>query len=91
MPNVETPELGDLARDRVSGYEGIIIARTEWLNRCIRVGLQARGSQASGKPLDDCWCDIEQVEILQKGAYALKKSQTGGPMPTPQRLADPTR
>lgn len=32
--------MGKLVRDKISGLEGIVVARTEWLYGCIRLNVQ---------------------------------------------------
>lgn len=43
-------QLGDIARDTVTGYQGTVIARTEWLNGCWRLTLQSNTLDKEGKP-----------------------------------------
>ena len=35
-------QLGGRVKDKVSGFEGIAVARTEWLYGCIRIEVQAK-------------------------------------------------
>ena len=35
-------QLGDRVKDKVTGFEGIAVARTEWLYGCIRIEVQAK-------------------------------------------------
>lgn len=44
--------LGDKARDPISGYEGICVARTHWLNGCVRATLQADKSRTGSLTSD---------------------------------------
>ena len=87
-PTIETLKLGSLARDTITGFEGVIIARTEWLNGCVRVSLQPRELK-DGKPIEAICFDIQQVTLVEPGAGATK--QSGGPMPNPSRAPDPAR
>lgn len=74
--------LGSKVRDKVTGYTGIAVARTEWLNGCVRISVQ--GKAAKGKLPDDThWVDIEQVEVISKPAMK-KAKPSGGPMPDPK-------
>jgi hypothetical protein len=65
-------KLGDLARDKISGFEGVITTWTNWLNGCVRVGLTPKKLH-DGKPIDSCVFDIEQVELVTESEP--KKSQ----------------
>lgn len=33
-------KVGDKVRDRVTGFKGVAVCRTEWLNGCVRIGVQ---------------------------------------------------
>ena len=83
-PNVS---LGDKAKDTITGYEGIVVAITEWLNGCRRITIQPQALH-DGKPIDSHTFDAEQIEVVSVAApVALKK--TGGPSISPVRSADP--
>jgi hypothetical protein len=71
-------QLGDRARDRITGFTGIVIGKTEWLNKCSRFGLQAEKLDG-GKVVDAQWFDSEQVELVKAGVIVINKLKTGGP------------
>ena len=75
--------LGRLARDTVSGFEGIIESRTEWLNGCFRIGLAPNHLDKDGKMLDSKAFDAEQIEVLPEQVQEEKPAErrTDGPMP----------
>ena len=82
------PTLGDLVRDRITGFEGIVVAETKWLNQCVRLTVTSRKLKDDQKVADMSF-DITDVELLEKdplGYYDHPKN-TGGP----PRAADPTR
>lgn len=82
-------ELGDVARDRVTGFEGVVIANTQWLNGCDRLSLQPR-KLVKGKPVDTMVFDRPQLERVSQ--QVLKASRkTGGPQANPERHEDPSR
>ena len=56
---------GDLIRDKVTGFKGIAIATTKWLNGCIRVGIQPRDLDKDGKMIEEKWFDIDQLEFIE--------------------------
>jgi hypothetical protein len=82
--------LGDKVRDRVTGLEGIVVAKTEWLNGCVRVVVQTRLDK-DGKVPDGYNVDVEQLEVLEKDVMQRKEAPTGGPMPSPARHPAPQR
>ncbi len=71
--------LGQRARDRITGYVGVVVGRTEWLNGCVRFGIQSELLKY-GVPTETQWFD-----------EAASAPARGGPMPAPSRLADPGR
>jgi len=68
-------KLGEKGKDIVSGFVGIATARTEWLNKCIRIQLTSQKLK-DGKPIDD-WFDEDQIIRINKGVNAPKKEYTG--------------
>jgi len=82
-------ELGVEAKDKVTGFKGIILSRTEWLNGCKRYALQSRKLDA-GKVIEVQYFDEEQIEIIGNG-IAVRQRPTGGDRPAPMRALDPPR
>lgn len=80
-------ELGEEAKDIVSGFQGVCIARTEWLNGCTRVTLQPKVGK-DGKLPDNGTFDEPQLKRVGKGVGPGPKD-TGGPIPKPIRARDP--
>lgn len=89
--------LGQQVRDRVTGYTGIAIARTEWLNGCVRIAIQAPVDK-EGKHTDALSFDEPQIEVLntahvlavpEEEAHKAAKKKVGGPYPEPKRAAAP--
>lgn len=77
--DVDEVKLGDLVKDTVTGYEGIVTSRTEFLNKCVRIGVQAQKLH-EGRPVESQMFDIEQVELVEPTAVTTtKKAYTGGP------------
>jgi len=84
------PQLGDLAKDTITGFKGIIVTKTEWLNKCVRVGLQPRELH-EGKPIDMQHFDIEQIEVITADALNIDKPPTGGDRNAPPNRPDVRR
>ena len=86
-------KLGSKAKDTITGYSGIVIARTEWLHGCDRVTIQSQ-EMKDGVPVESRCFDILQVELIQEEAVVPStpaQKKTGGPRPSASRHADPTR
>lgn len=63
----EIVQLGDRIRDRISGVEGIAVARTEYLYGCTRIGVQPE-SHKDGKPAAWASIDEPQCEVVKPAA-----------------------
>jgi len=76
-------ELGQKAKDKISGFVGIIVARIEFLNGCIRYSL-APQKLKDEKPIDSEYFDEEQIiaKPLEK-AKTEKRKAPGGPYKKP--------
>jgi len=83
-------DLGCVAKDLVTGYTGVIIAKTEWLSGCRRYVLQSQKLH-DGKPVESLSVDEEQIELDEIAPRVVIGKPTGGPCPAPTRPKDPRR
>jgi len=82
--------LGDRVRDRISGIEGIAIARTEWLFGCVRISVQPFGEK-DGRPPDNFVVDEPQCVVISINDLNLVTPKpTHGGRDDVIRSADPT-
>lgn len=75
--------LGDKVKDPVTGFTGIVVARTEWLYGCTRINVQPAVDK-DGKMVEINSFDEPQLIVLKEGAIKVEKKEekeTGGPMP----------
>lgn len=86
---MEDIRLGDIAKDKISGFKGMVTAVTTWLNGCRRFALTPQELTKEGKPAEGQWFDDVQVVLIKAGQRA-KPRPAGGPKPTPERQRDPT-
>jgi hypothetical protein len=100
-------QLGDRVRDRITGFEGIVIGITDWLYQCRRPIVQPSTLTSDGKPTESMSFDEDQLDVLEAGAFVIKRPdravtaeataevpvavKTGGPRDTPTRRPDPRR
>jgi len=72
-------KLGDKVRCKVSGFEGIAVTRSLYLNGCERWDIQPRVDK-DGKPQKGIYVDIQQLERVKEKAVEVKSAKTGGAM-----------
>lgn len=83
-------ELGDRIKDTITGFEGIAIGVTKWLNDCERWGIQSVALREN-IPVETQWFDVNQLVLVEKGAVkprsiaTAKSEPSGGPMSDPPR------
>lgn len=90
MERDERVKLGVKAKDRITGFEGIVICVSEWLNGCLRITIQPQAMH-EGKPVDNQTFDAEQVEAVEVETGFTQMTPSGGPSIAPKRAADPRR
>lgn len=79
MSNIK---LGDLVKDKVTGYTGIATSKTEFLNGCVQIEITRKlkkGEVMKPEEIMGMGFDIGQVERVGPGINVQKKD-TGGPM-----------
>lgn len=75
-------KLGDRVKDSITGFKGIAIARSEWLNGCQRIEIQPEILK-DGKVVEADWFDIRQVVLIKAKAFP-KQERREGPMNAPK-------
>jgi hypothetical protein len=83
-------EIGDVARDQITGYEGTIVGFTQWTTGCARASLQARVDK-DGKIPDSVGVDVLVLDLVTPGPRHQVDRSKGGPMPEPTRRPDARR
>ena len=62
-------EIGDKVRDIITGYEGIVLAKTSWLYNSDRIAIQRQGL-VGDKIEEAIWIDVSpRIQILEKGVF----------------------
>lgn len=78
-------DLGQLVRDKITGFNGIVVARTEYLTGCSRYSVQSRKLDEKGKPQDWLAFDEDQLELKTKEPIKIGPQKIpGGPKPSVQ-------
>jgi len=69
--------LGCRVKDKITGFEGIVISRSQWLNNCNTYGVKP-SKLKDDKPIDTQWFDEPQLKIVEEDVFK-PKQKTGGP------------
>lgn len=80
-------KLGSKVRDTITGLEGTVVAKTEWMNGCWRITIQPNQLK-DGKPVDSTTFDVEQLELI-KASTAKEAKPHGGDRADVGRAPDP--
>lgn len=88
------PGLGDRARDKLTGYTGIVITVSNWLNGCVRMMLSSEKTKADGLSIEKEYVfDVQQLELLERNPHGLapkaEAPRPGGDRDDPERPEDP--
>lgn len=82
--------LGDVVRDKISGFSGVATCRLDYLNGCVRWQVTPR-TLHDAKPVEAQYFDDEQLEPVDEPAVTLVRKPTGGDRPNPARRSNPSR
>lgn len=77
-------DLGAEVEDVVTGFKGIVVARTEWHFGCRRYTVQPKGLTKEGKPFETATFDEDALRVTKPFKKATV-NKTGGPQPEVQR------
>ena len=87
----ERINIGDEAEDTVTGFKGIVVCKSEYLNGCFRLGIQPRELH-EGSTIDAHYFDEPQLRKIKAKVLPQGPKNTGGPLPfMPRRAKEPTR
>jgi hypothetical protein len=75
--------LGDELKDTITGFTGIVMARTDYLTGCQHYGLIPRKLDKDGNPQDYQWIDESRLVSTGKGLKDYKAPDTSGPEQNP--------
>lgn len=70
---------GDQVKDTITGFHGIVVCRTEWLNGCIRYGLQSQALDKDALPAKIEMIDEGQLELVEASKCAIPMMGTNPP------------
>lgn len=76
--------MGDQVRDTLSGFTGVVIARSEFLTGCNQVLVMPESHDPS-KMNDSHWFDVERMQKIKERAVEFRTRPGGADMPLPTR------
>lgn len=82
-------ENGDVVKDSITGFRGVVICESKYLHGCRRLTLQPDYLK-DGKPIESQTFDEPQLVVIKKATHA-STGITGGPRPEPVRPKVPDR
>lgn len=76
--------VGDRVKEKISGFKGVIVAKTEWLYGCTRFTVQPEKLDKEGAVQKTETFDEPQLELIKTGAVKgaspkLEEERTYGP------------
>ncbi len=75
--------LGDKVKDSITGFVGIAVGRTIWIQGCDRITVQPEGLTKEGKLYESFSFDEPQLIVVKKKAKKEGDHKSGGPRPEP--------
>lgn len=82
--------LGDKAKDSISGFSGIVTGEFKFLNGCVRMRIDPDKLDKAGNVIEGRDFDAEQLTLV-KAAKPRTVTPSGGPRPGPAPRPRPSR
>ena len=73
-------ELGSEVEDKITGFKGVVIGRTEWRYGCVAYMVAPKKLTKEGKRQEADFFDEDRLTVT-KPVAAHKMRETGGPTP----------
>jgi hypothetical protein len=71
-------QLGQVMRDKITGFTGVCLGITQYLTGCTHCGLQSKELK-DGAPTDWQWFDTTRLDIVED--KLIENGKCGGPQP----------
>lgn len=72
-------KLGDKVRCKLTGFTGIAVVRSEFLNGCIQWNVLPKADKINKMP-EEMSVDEQSLEVIKPKKKKVKKTENGGPM-----------
>jgi len=77
-------QIGEILKDEITGFVGVVMARSDYYTGCLQYGLQSRKLNEKGTTADWEWIDeirLKSTKGKVKFDKILRKKSPGGPAP----------
>tara|TARA_Y100000034_G_scaffold8165_2_gene8934 strand:+ start:9664 stop:10155 length:492 start_codon:yes stop_codon:yes gene_type:complete len=71
-------ELGSVLKDKVTGFKGVVTARSQFISDCNNYCLKPQELK-DGIPIDVKWFDEPLLAVVKSGSFEVPPDPTGGP------------
>ena len=81
-------DFGDLLRDIVTGFEGIVMVKALYSTGCLHYGLSPQKMSKQDSNISDpqwIWYDESRLSLVKENVVAFTTRQTSGPSQTKQQ------
>lgn len=72
-------ELGQTVKDTITGYEGIVVSRSQWISNCNTYGVKSQ-TLKDGKPIETEHFDEPVLVLIEEKQVMEPAQKTGGPV-----------
>lgn len=81
-------ELGEVVKDKIAGFQGVVMVRSQYYTGCNTYGLLAQSLNKDGKRFDWEWIDETLLVKVENTENVLEKSErdNGGPHPNAPQM-----
>ena len=80
-------EKGEILKDKVTGFEGVVMVRSDYYTGCNTYGLLSQEPDESGKPKSWVWIDETLLDkTRKKNVFTKPKKNNGGPHPNAPQM-----
>lgn len=84
---IEVIHLGDIVKEKITGLEGVVMARTEFLTGCSHLAILPQTLDDKGNMKEWVWLDETRFEKIDKPSVQImeygESIDKGGPQPHP--------
>jgi len=73
-------KLGDKVKCKITGFTGVAVAKTEFINGCVQYNVAPKWDKKSNPQDQEIGIDEKSLEIIPKVKKKIIKERTGGAM-----------